>query len=232
MRFAGHQVGGNAMQTHKNDSVLKQQILEELKWDTRVDDAEVDVQVHNGVVILSGAVDSWAKRIAARDAALRVAGVRDVADEIQVRLDTPTKVRDADIAEAARHALRWNAMVPDARIKTMVTNGVVTLTGTVDHGSQRDDAARAVGQLAGVCAVSNEIHVMSPVVAPITLLAQIENALERRAIRETKKLKIEVEGSKVTVSGNVDSFAERTAIIGSVRGTRGVQVVVDDTRLA
>ena len=219
------------MQASKSDSQLKRHVIEELTWDTRVNEAEIGVQVHNGIVTLTGTVSNWATRIAARDAALRVSGVRDVADEIKVHVDAPAKPSDSDIAEAVRHALKWQALLPDHRIKSMVTNGVVTLSGSVDYGSQRDDAARVVGQLVGVCAVCNDIEVLSPVVPPITLRAQIENALERRAIRETKKLKIEVEGNKVTVSGPVESIAERSAIIGSVWGTRGVQVVVDDTRI-
>ena len=112
-----------------------------------------------------------------------------------------------------------------------VSNGVVTLSGSVDVASQREDAARAVGHLAGVCAVNNEIKLAAPSVSPTILRTAIEGALERHATREAKKVKLDIEGGKVTVTGDVDSLAERLAIVGAVWGTRGVETVIDQTRI-
>ncbi len=218
------------MQTIKSDSQIKKDVLEELKWDTRVDETEVGVQAHRGIVTLTGTVASWAKRVAARDAAHRVAGVRDVADDLQVKLYA-AKPSDADIAEAARTSLKWHVLVPEERVQTTVSDGVVTLSGSVDVASQREDAARAVGQLAGVCAVQNEIKLAGPSISPAILRTAIEGALERHATREAKKVKLDIEGGKVTVTGDIDSLTERLAIVGAVWGTRGVETVIDQTRI-
>jgi osmotically-inducible protein OsmY len=218
------------MHANKLDSQIKQDVLAELKWDTHVDETEVGVQVHHGVVTLTGTVASWAKRLAARDAAHRVHGVLDVADDLQVKPFAHV-TSDTEIAEAARSWLKWNAMLPEHRIQTTVSNGVVTLSGAVDFAWQRDDAARAVGHLEGVCAVNNELVVEAPEVAPAALRSAIEGALERHATREARRVKLDIDGGVVTVTGDIDSKAERVAIVGAVLGTRGVQTVIDQTRI-
>jgi len=215
------------MHANQTDSQIKKDVLDELKWDTRVD----ETQVHHGVVTLTGTVASWAKRLAARDAAHRVRGVLDVADDLVVKPYAPVAPSDTEIAEAARTWLKWHAMLPAERIQTTVSNGVVTLSGTVDVGSQRDDAARAVGHLEGVCAVNNEIIVAAPAVSAATLRMAIEGALDRHATREARKVQLDIDGGKVTVTANVDSLAEKMAIVGAVSGTRGVQQVIDHTRI-
>lgn len=219
------------MQTTKTDSQIKADVLDELKWDTRVDETEVGVQAHHGVVTLLGSVGSWGKRLAARDAAHRVAGVRDVADDLVVRLPTQAGRTDTELAEAVRAALKWHVLVPEDRIITTISNGVVKLSGKVDYASQREDAARAVGQLDGVCAVNNEIELAAPTVSPDILRSAIEGALERHATREAKRLKLDIDGGKVIVSGSVESLAERLAVVGAVWGTSGVQTVIDRTQI-
>jgi osmotically-inducible protein OsmY len=220
------------MRGKKQDSELKKDVVDELRWDTRVDETEVGVQVHNGVVTLTGTVASWAKRLAARDAAHRVHGVHDVADDLQVKIVGNFTTNDTEIAEAARTWLKWHSMLPADRIATTVSNGVVTLSGTVDCASQREDAARAVGHLDGVCAVNNQIEVQAPSVPAEKLRAAIEGALERHATREARRVQLYIDGGTVTVTADVDSLAERVAIVGAVMGTRGVEKVIDDTRVA
>jgi osmotically-inducible protein OsmY len=219
------------MSTNKSDSQIQSEVLEELKWDTRVNETEVGVQVRHGIVTLTGTVATFAKRLAARDAAHRVAGVHDVADDLLVQPYAPAKRNDTEIAEVVRTALKLHVLVPEHRIQTTISNGAVTLSGSVDHAWQRDEAARVVGHLEGVCALSNEIKVVAPSVSPAVLRAAIEGALERHATREAKKVKLDIEGSKVRVSGNVDSFADRQAILGAVWGTCGVEIVIDQTRI-
>jgi len=219
------------MQSNQVDLKIQRDVLEELKWDTRVDPTEVGVQVHHGVVTLTGTVSSWAKRIAAREAAHRVANVRDVADDLQIQPTTAARFSDTELAESVRAMLKWHVLIPEQRIRTTVSHGVVTLTGNVDFAAQREDAARVVGYLDGVCAVSNELTVVAPTVSPEILRSAIEGALERHASREAKKVQLDINGGKVVVSGQVDSLAERLAVVGAVWGTRGVEVVIDHTRI-
>ena len=134
-------------------------MLEELKWDSRVDETEVGVQVASGVVTLTGTVTSWAKRVAAQEAARRVIGVLDVANDISVKTPGGFVHSDTEIAQAVRQTLEWDVFVPNEKITSTVTDGWVTLEGSVDRWSQRDDAERAVRNLTGVKMVVNKITV-------------------------------------------------------------------------
>ena len=113
-----------------------------------------------------------------------------------------------------------------------VSHGIVTLTGLVNDAWQRDEAARIVGHLSGVRAVNNDLKIVTPTVSPSTLRMAIEAALARHATREAKKLRLDIEGGKVIVSGEVESLAERAAVISAVAATRGVETVVDQTRIS
>jgi osmotically-inducible protein OsmY len=218
-----------AMNIPKIDRDIQQAVLDEIAWDTRVSPAHVAVEVDNSIVTLTGTAPSLAKKLAAEDAAHRVAGVRDVANDIAVGV-APGAVQptDTEIAGAIRQALLWDVFVPEAQIHTSVSNGVVTLRGRVETLVQRHDAARAIGSLAGVLAVDNLITVERPQISPTVVRAAIFQALERRAQREVDRIDLDVSDGKVTVSGMVHSWTEREAVIGAVRGTRGVDTVVDE----
>lgn len=214
---------------HKTDSQIQQDVLRELKWDTRVDETEVGVQVSDGVVALSGVVSSWAKKVAAQEAAHRVLGVLDVANDLEVK--RPAVRTDADIAHAVRTALEWDVFVPHQRIRTTVSQGVVTLEGTADYWTQRDDAQRAIKNLDGVRGIINRIEVRPPAVPTDRVRHAIEGALERHAEREARRVSLEVSDGRVTVSGVVGSYGEREAVVGAVRGTPGVRAVDDKLRI-
>jgi osmotically-inducible protein OsmY len=145
------------------DAQVQQSVLRELQWDTRVDETEVGVEVDDGIVILTGTVGSWAKRLAAQEAAHRVSGVLDVANDLVVEVPGNRARTDTNIARAVRHALEWNVFVPDERIRSSVSNGWVTLEGDVDYWTQREDAENAIRHLDGVAGVSNRIAIEPPV---------------------------------------------------------------------
>jgi osmotically-inducible protein OsmY len=215
----------------KTDAEIQQAVLRELKWDTRVEETDIGVEVDAGVVTLTGTVSSWAKRVAAQEAAHRVIGVLDVANDIQVKLPGDTRRTDTDIARAVRHALEWDVLVPDTRIRSTVSNGWVTLEGDVDYWSQRDDADKAIRNLAGVRAVSNKIEIKPPRVVPFEVRIAIEEALERQAEREASSIDLNVQDGRVSVSGVVHSWAEKRAVIGAAKGTPGVCNVDDHLRI-
>jgi osmotically-inducible protein OsmY len=217
----------------KTDAQIQTDVIDELKWDTRVKATAVGVEVAGGVVILTGTVDSWGARFAAKEAAHRVSGVRDVANDIQVKVPGSHERSDTDIAQAVRAALEWDVLVPHERIRTTVSRGLVTLEGKVDYWSQYDDAARAVRNLAGVRQVDNLISVepTSPQVSPETVRGAIEGALERHAEHAAKQVRIAVTDGKVILSGEVPSWAERQAVEGAVRGTPGVRKVESEIRI-
>ena len=216
----------SVMVATKTDAHIQQDVLKELRCDPRVDETEVGVSVQHGVVTLSGTVTSWAKRMAAQEAAHRVVGVLDVA--IVVKIPGGLGRSDTEIAHAVRNALEWDVFVPDTDIQSTVSSGWVTLAGMVETVSEREDAARAVRNLTGVRGVENQITVRHPQVAPEKIRDAIEEALERRAERAARRIDVLVgPDGEVTLTGHVRSWAEREAVVASARYLRGVRAVKD-----
>jgi osmotically-inducible protein OsmY len=211
----------------KSDSRIQQDVLNELRWDTRVHESDIGVEVDNGTVTLTGAANSYAKRVAAQEAAHRVAGVLDVVNHIRVHLPGSLTRTDADVAHAVRHALEWDAALSAETIQMTVSDGWVTLEGEVGTWHEHDRAAQDIAGLAGVRGVINKIDVSLPYIRTEAIKEEIEQALERRAIRETKHIRIDVHNGVVTLTGPVQSWAEREAIIGAARYTPGVHKVED-----
>ena len=217
----------------KTDGQIQRDVNEEMKWDTRVKETDVGVEVNAGIVTLTGTVDSWTARLAAQEAAHRVSSVLDVANDIQVKLPGSYERNDTDIAKTVRTALEWDVLVPHDRIRTTVSQGIVTLEGKVDFWSQFDDGARSIRNLAGVREVKNLITVEPslPRVSPQGVRGAIEQALERHAEHAAKHVQIAVTDGKVILSGDVPSWAERNTVEGAVRGTPGVWKVENQLRI-
>jgi osmotically-inducible protein OsmY len=192
------------------DEQIQQHVLEELKWDARVGPNEVGVIVKDGIITLTGWLDSYTKKWAAREAAQRVHGVKAVADDIEVRLPSSAQRTDADIAAAARRALEWDTEVPIDRIDITVSKGTVTLSGQVDYAHQKKDAERVVRRLTGVQAMINLLTVRSlPQPSPTQLKQDIESALVRSAEIDANRIQVETHDGKVILKGTVRSWTER-----------------------
>ena len=219
-----------AVQT-KSEAQIKQDVLAELKWDPRVDEWDVGVEVDNAVVTLTGTVASYAKQIAAREAAHRVAGVLDVVNNIKVKLPGSLQRTDTEIAQAVRDALRWDVTVPHEQIQTTVSQGAVVLEGTVDYLYQRESAEWAIRNLQGVTSIVNRLRLVGPSVAAEAVRRSIEGALERRAERAANRITITVTGGKVRVSGAVRSWEEKQAVLSAAKFTPGVLDVEDSLRI-
>lgn len=215
----------------KTDGEIKNQVLRELKWDSRIAWSRIGVEVIEGVVKLTGVVSSYAQKLAAQEAAHRISGVLDVANDVEVKPEGLFVRTDADIALAVRHVLQWDALVPDERIKSTVSDGWVTLEGDVDFWHQRQDAEQTVLRLEGVIGVTNQITVAPKRVDPVELREEIEYALEQRADREAERLRIEVHDGAVELFGRVHSWQEKRAVVGSIRHAPGVTAIRDHLRI-
>ena len=187
------------------DEEIQKDVLAELKWDAQVQPNEIGVSVKDGVVTLTGWVDSYLKKWAAEDAAHRVGGVKAVANDIEVKLFSERT--DADIAEAAIRALQWDASAPADKIQVTVSKGWVTLKGEVNWNFEKQDAERVVRRLTGVNGVSNLITV-KPSTTPSELKNRIEDALVRNAKVDAKKITVEVQGSTAILKGTVRAWVE------------------------
>ena len=212
---------------NRTDGEILRRVQDELEWNPRVEAAEITANVKSGVVTLSGFVDSYAHKVAAVEAVHHVVGVHDVVDEVEVRSRRQAKA-DEEIARAVRTALEWDVWVPDDRIQSTVSNGWVTLEGSVDNGQQREDAMRTVERLLGVRGVTNKISIDAPVITAAGIRSSIEKALQRRATREARHLTIDVRDGVVALRGTVDSWAEKNAVERLARYTPGVRKLVNE----
>lgn len=210
----------------KNDQQLKTEVSAELRWDAAVNAANIGVAARDGVITLSGQVDTYLQKHAAERAVKRVAGVRGIAMDIEVKLAPGHARTDTDIAQAALDALRWHSQVPPDAVTVEVDQGWVTLSGEVDWGLQSASAERCVRPLIGVKGVTNQIRLRQHV-NPAELRSDILAALTRQARREANHIDIAVEGGVVTLSGHVHSLPEHDAICGTASAARGVSRVVD-----
>jgi osmotically-inducible protein OsmY len=215
----------------KTDAQLKKDVESELEWDASINASHVGVTVNDAVVTLTGHLDTYAEKYAAERAVQRVQGVKAVAVELDVRLAAGHQRTDGEIAAATDSALRWNALVPEDRVKVMVEKGWVTLSGEVDWDYQRVAALKSVRPLTGVLGVTNSMT-LKPQVAPADISVRIRSALQRQAEREAKGIEVSVSGHTVTLKGQVHSWAERAAAQGAAWSAPGITSVVNQLRVA
>jgi osmotically-inducible protein OsmY len=214
----------------KTDAQLKKDVAAELEWDPSINAAHVGVAVTDGVVTLTGHLNTFAEKYAIERAVQRVEGVKAIAVETDVKLEPGHKRSDSEIATAVESALLWHALVPAERIQPKVEKGWVTLKGEVDWEYQRQNAEKAVRPLTGVVGISNLIT-LKPSVTPAKVADRIRDALARHAEREAKHIEVMVSGSAITLRGTVDSWAERNAAFGAAWSAPGVLSVVNEIKV-
>ncbi|MCT2276913.1 BON domain-containing protein [Micromonospora chalcea] len=210
----------------RTDRDIQSAVLDELTWEPRVGPDEIAVTVTEGVVTLTGRVDSYAKKWAAERAAHRAARVRAVANDLAVQIATAAGREDPEIAVAAVRALEWDAFVPVEALQVTVSDGWVTLHGDVEWEYQRRAAQRSVARLTGVRGVSNGIAVRPAVRADGNDLAErIVDALARNAATEAESVDVRVHGDTVLLGGQVHSAGERAEIERVVWNAPGIREV-------
>jgi osmotically-inducible protein OsmY len=207
----------------KTDNELKHDVERALEWDPSIDARNIAVTAKNGVVVLTGRVPSYADKWTAERIAKRVGGVTALANEIEVKLKDERD--DADIAEAARLALKIDNRIPADRVKVIVSHGWVTLEGTVDYHYQKTAAESQVRYLLGVKGVTSAIEVVPPAASPADIKAKIEEALKRSAALDAKNITVEIRDHKVILNGTVRSWAERHEAELAAWAARGVSEV-------
>jgi osmotically-inducible protein OsmY len=171
----------------KSDSQIQKDVMEELKWEPFLKASEIGVAVKNGIVTLSGHVDSYTKKLAAENAAKKISGVKAIAEDIQIGVSPADKKTDTEIAEAVLNTLRWHSAVQEEKIKIKVENGNVRLEGEVEWEYQRNNAK----------------------VTSADIQQKINAAFQRSASIDAGKITAEVLGSMVTLRGKVRSFIEK-----------------------
>ena len=212
----------------KTDTQLERDVREELVFDPRVGEKGIAISAKDGVVTLSGAVPTFATKVAAFHDAERVSGVRAVVEHMDVSLPDMHARSDADLAKAVADALRWDVEVPYTKIKTSVRDGWVTLEGTVDWAYQRFAAQGAVRYLAGVKGLRNLIAVSPSPGRSVDVKQHIKAALTRSAEADAQRITVDTTpGGSVTLRGTVHSWAERGEAVRAAWATPGVLKVED-----
>jgi osmotically-inducible protein OsmY len=191
----------------KTDAVIYDDVIEELNWDPEISARDVGVEVDDGVVTLTGTVDSYAKKLAAERAVFRIEGVRAVANDISVK-ESGTST-DTDLALAAATAIESNSLVTSRQLEITVKNGKVTLAGEVDWAYERSAAVAAVRLLSGVRDVIDLIRVKPAPVSEDVVKAGIERALVRSAEIDANQIRVHADGGHVTLTGTVRSWLEK-----------------------
>jgi osmotically-inducible protein OsmY len=214
------------------DMQLRQDIIDELDFEPRVNAAHIGVAVDNGVVTLTGHVAHYAEKLSAEQAARRVKGVRAIAQEIEVRYPSDKKTADDEIAARALNILRWSAVVPTEQVQVKVQNGWVTLTGEVEWHFQRSSAESELRKLSGVAGVINDVAIKSRVQTQ-DIKRKIEDALKRNAEIEAQRIQVSVlDGGRVSLKGNVHDWQERYSVKNAAWSAPGVTSVEDNLAIA
>jgi len=192
----------------RTDIQIQKDVMEELRSQPYLNASQIGVAVKDGIVTLSGQVDSLSKKLTAEKAAKKVAGVKAVAEDIQVGISPSFKKTDAEIAEAVLNALKWHTAVQEEKIKIKVEEGVVRLEGEVEWDYQRNNAKSAIENLTGVRSVVNLIRIR-PRITAADIQQKIRSAFQRSATVDAGKIITEVAANKVTLYGKVRSLAEK-----------------------
>lgn len=210
-----------------NDSQLQQSVQAELKWEPSVTAAHIGVTAHAGVVTLTGHVETYPEKHAAEMAAIRVKGVKAVAEELEVRLPFETKRSDEAIAAAAIERLSWDVSIPKDAVKVKVEKGWVTVSGQVDYYYQKNAPEREIRPLIGVTGVSNQITI-KPQANAGDISDEIMHALHRSWFFDPKTIQVDVVGGRVKLTGTAASAYDKEVAASTAWMAPGVTNVEND----
>lgn len=215
----------------KTNEILQKDVQDAIKWEPLLNAAEIGVTAKDGVVTLTGVVDSYAKKLEAEDAAKNVAGVKAVAEEITIEFHGAAKHNDSQVATEVVNAFKFNWEVPEDNVRVTVERGWITLSGEVEWNYQKEAARKAVRHLAGVKGVTNNITIKTNLHDAIEKM-DIERALSRNWSIDAEDIKVAVSGNHVTLNGIVDSIYQKDEagrIAWNAPGVRAVdnELIID-----
>jgi osmotically-inducible protein OsmY len=208
------------------DLELQYEVLEEIQFEPKIISTDIEVIAKDGVITLTGSVNNFPAKRYAEEAALRVYGVKAIANEIEVKIPGESQRSNSDIARCAYQMLKWNVTTPD-NLKVSVENGWVTLQGEVEWQYQRVAAEDEVHRLVGVRGITNEISI-KPHVSPSALKGKIVSALSRNAALDGKGIQVEAHEGTVRLQGKVRSLTEKEQAGQTAWSAPGVTEVDND----
>lgn len=216
----------------RTDAQIKQDILDELAYQSNIDETQIDVLVKDGIVTLTGLVFSYAKKIAVVKIIEKIAGVKAIAEGIKISYRDSLNKTDTEIANAAINALEWNASVPNNKVIVEVDHGWITLIGQVEHAYQKDAARRTIEYLSGVKGVTNNITLRQNTIQPQDIKAKIAKAFKRSAVIDALGITIETTDHAVKLTGKVRSVVEKNEAEKAAFNAPGVYAVQNALKVA
>jgi osmotically-inducible protein OsmY len=193
------------MKTNEN---LQKDVQDAIKWEPLLNAAEIGVTAKDGVITLTGTVDSYAKKLEAERAAKNVAGVNAIVEKIDISFGSSFKKNDNQIAAEVLNALRWNWEVPNDKVKVKVEKGWVTLEGELKWNFQKEAAKKAIKSLLGLTGITDHITIKSETYHDVEK-EEIEDALSRNWSINDSNIHVKVNGTRITLTGTVNSWYQK-----------------------
>jgi len=214
----------------KNNQELQTDVQNAIKWEPLLNAAEIGVTAKDGVVTLTGVVNSYAKKLEAENAAKKVIGVKALVEKIEVKFPGSWKKTNAEIANEVLTALKSNWSVPEDKVTVKVENGWVTLDGELPWNYQKEAAKNAIIYLIGVKGVSNNIKIKSEIHEGIEQ-KDVEAAISRSWSVDNHHIKVKVSGTTVTLSGTVNSWYQKGEAERIAFNTPGIWNVINEIEI-
>jgi osmotically-inducible protein OsmY len=211
----------------KTNEELQKDVQDAIKWEPLLHAAEIGVTVKDGVVTLTGVVDSYSKKMEAEDATKKVAGVKAVVEKLVIKYGTFGKKTDNEIATEVLSALKWNWQVPSDKVKVKVEDGWITLEGELTWNYQKIAVKSALKDLTGVTGITNNIIIKSESKDQIEK-AGIERAIARNWSINNRDINVNVSGNIVTLSGTVNSWYQKDEAERIAHNAPGVWAVYNE----
>ena len=208
----------------KTDDQIQQEVIEQLKWEPILNAAEIGVSVKQGVVTLTGIVDAYVKKLAAEQAVKNIAGVKAIAEDIQVGVSALYQRTDAEIAASVLQAIQTHTLVNQNRIRIKVEDGIVSLEGDVDWDYQRKAVSAAINHLPGIRMLNNFLLV-KPTTSPVDIKQKIAAAFQRHANLEAELITVDIVDGKAILRGHVRSMAEKEDAAVAAWSAPGISMV-------
>lgn len=214
------------LQTNQN---LQTNVLNAIKWETLLHESQIGVTAKDGIITLTGVVDSYAKKLEAETVTKNVAGVKAVVETIEIKYADVGKKTDNEIAAEVIADLKWNWQFASDKIKIKVENGWVTLEGELLWNYQREAAKNAISNIKGMKGVNNEIKLKSEI-KDETEKILIQQALVNSSIINGREILVKVNNNKVLLTGEVHSVAQKNEaerIAATVEGVKSINNQLD-----
>jgi osmotically-inducible protein OsmY len=192
----------------KTNRELQIDVLDAIRWEPLLKLAEIGVDANDGVITLSGVVDSYIKKSQAEDTAKKITGVKAVVEKIAVKFNNDDEKSDSEIAIEVLNALKSNKNIPFDRVQIEVEDGHVTLDGKLEWNHQKEAAQKSASNIDSIKVLTNNIKIETDNADDIEK-AGIERAIERNWAMKNQDVQVYVSGNKVTLNGIVHSFYQK-----------------------